>query len=136
MANFLVFSVEEQVLAVPTENVEKIMNFTAVRKIPGSHDFVEGALNYNNQIIPVINLKRLFGAGTNISLSGVSQIIVIKSNQNKAAILVDDVKDIQASDENSAWLKMDSPHILGLMKLNNEIVSIINPEVVVLAKVG
>lgn len=136
MTNYLVFSVEEQVLAVPTENVEKIMNYAAVTKIPDSLDFIEGVLNYNDQIIPVINLKRLLSMGTNISLSGEPQIIVIKSNQIKAAILADDVKDIQSPDENSTCLKMDSPHVLGLIKLNNDIVSIINPEVVVLAKVG
>jgi purine-binding chemotaxis protein CheW len=100
MANYVVFSVNEQEMAVPTENVERIMNLANVVKIPGSLDFIEGALNYNNQIIPVINLEKLLRIDCSNSLSRGSQIIVIQSNQNKAAILVDEVKNIETSDEN------------------------------------
>lgn len=50
MANYVVFSVNEQTMAVPTENVERIMNLANVVKIPGSLDFIEGALNYYNLI--------------------------------------------------------------------------------------
>lgn len=136
MGNYVVFSVDKQGMAVPTENVERIMNLAAVTKIPGSLDFIEGALNYNNEIIPVINLKKLLCIDSNKNTSGGSQIIVIQSNQNKAAILVDEVKNIESSDENSTCLKIKSPHILGLVELKDEIVNIINPEIVILAKVG
>lgn len=136
MKNFVVFSVNDQVMAIPVENVERIMNHTNVIKIPSTQAYLEGAFNYNNEIIPVINLKKLLMLGTDDLSSDRSQIIVIQSNESKIAILVDDVIDIQSTSENSISLKIKNPHILGLIDLNNEIVNVINPEIVTLAKVG
>jgi purine-binding chemotaxis protein CheW len=136
MKNFVIFSVSNQVMAIPAENVERIMNHTNVIKIPGTQAYLEGAFNYNNEIIPVINLKKLLMLGTDDLSSDRSQIIVIQSNESKVAILVDDINDIQSTSENSISLKINNKHILGLIDLNNEIVNVINPEIVTLAKVG
>lgn len=128
MSNFITFSLNEQIMGVPVDCVEKIMNKPQITKVPSSINYIEGVISYQGEIIPALNLKKLLKMGDIINED--SQIIIIHYNERKAAIIVDEVSEIENVEGEVPYLKAKSEYITGTMRLKDSMVNIINPEVV------
>ena len=130
MSNYITFTINQQVMGISVQYVEKIMNSTLITKIPNDLNYIEGVINYHDEILTVINLKKLLNLDYSEKDDVSLQIIILYFNGHKAGIIVDEVREIEDVDETVPYLKMKSQYITGTMKLKNEIVSIINPEIV------
>ena len=130
MSNYITFTINQQVMGISVQYVEKIMNSTLITKIPNDLNYIEGVINYHDEILTVINLKKLLNLDNSIKDTDGLQIIILYFNGHKAGIIVDEVREIEDVDETVPYLKMKSKYITGTMKLKNEIVSILNPEIV------
>lgn len=130
MSNYITFTINQQVMGISVQYVEKIMNSTLITKIPSNLNYIEGVINYHDEILPVINLKKLLNLDNGVKDTDGLQIIILYFNGCKAGIIVDEVREIEDVDETVPYLKMKSQYITGTMKLKNDIVSIINPEIV------
>ncbi|MGE5626966.1 MAG: chemotaxis protein CheW [Solirubrobacterales bacterium] len=128
MSNFITFSLNKQVMGVPVECVEKIMNKPQITKVPSSINYIEGVISYQGEIIPALNLKKLLKMEDTINED--AQIIIIHYNERKAAIIVDEVSEIENVEGEVPYLKAKSQYITGTMRLKDNMVNIINPEVV------
>jgi purine-binding chemotaxis protein CheW len=129
MSKYVIIKVENQNFGISTENVEKILKLVNISKIPDSSYYVEGVINYQEQILPLINIKKLF----NMSETGVddnSSIIIIYEGDKKAGIIVDEVDDIEetADDKNSG--KVQSQYIEEIKILNGNVISILSPNII------
>lgn len=132
MSNLITFSINSQILGVQVNDVEKIMNFTLITKIPGNKNYIEGVISYHDEIIPAVNLKKLLNLdGAEVSSEG--QMIVINHNGRKAGIIVDEVREIEEVNDNVPFLKVKSQYVNSTIKLRDNMVSIINPEIVNIA---
>jgi len=117
-------------MGISVQYVEKIMNSTLITKIPSDLNYIEGVINYHDEILTVINLKKLLNLDNSEKDADSLQIIILYFNGYKAGIIVDEVREIEDADETVPYLKMKSQYITGTMKLKNDIVSIINPNIV------
>jgi len=130
MSNYITFTINKQVMGISVQYVEKIMNSTLITKIPSDLNYIEGVINYHDEILTVINLKKLLNLDNSEKDADSLQIIILYFNGYKAGIIVDEVREIEDADETVPYLKMKSQYITGTMKLKNDIVSIINPNIV------
>ena len=130
MSNYITFTINKQVMGISVQYVEKIMNSTLITKIPSDLNYIEGVINYHDEILSVINLKKLLNLDYSDKEDVSLQIIILYFNGYKAGIIVDEVREIEDVDDTVPYLKMKSQYITGTMKLKNDIVSIINPEIV------
>ena len=130
MSNYITFTINQQVMGISVQYVEKIMNSTLITKIPSDLNYIEGVINYHDEILTVINLKKLLNLDYSDKEDVSLQIIILYFNGYKAGIIVDEVREIEDVDDTVPYLKMKSQYITGTMKLKNDIVSIINPEIV------
>ncbi len=93
---FLVFQVKEEFFAVDVFRVVEIINpmkFHHVYDLPG---FIEGLINLRGELIPVVSMRKRFGIEEQ---SESSRIIIVKVENEKIGLEVDEVLEIVTVDE-------------------------------------
>lgn len=61
MAQFVALRIENKAFALQIEQIQEIVILSQVTKTPQVPDYVEGVANLRGSIIPLINLRKLFG---------------------------------------------------------------------------
>jgi len=127
----LVFRIGGEYYATNIIEVERILGYEKSTKIPDSPEFVEGVINYESSILPIISLSKIFKLPSSV-IGEESKIIVAKQNNSKIGIIVDFVSEVMD-------LRMDkieeSPEIIGgiskryikgLIKIDGKIIVYLN----------
>jgi purine-binding chemotaxis protein CheW len=127
----LIFSINGEHYATNIMEVERILEYENSTKIPDSPAFVEGVINYEDMILPIISLSKRF----NLPLTQMqeqSKIIVAKQNYGKIGIVVDfvsEVKDVKIDKiEDSPEIVdgISKRYIKGLIKMDGRIIIYLN----------
>lgn len=127
----LVFSINNEYYATDIMEVERILGYEEPTKIPDSPTFVEGVINYEGSILPVISLTKRF----NLKIDGKendAKIIVAKEDGNKIGIIVDVVSEVRDVDGENIEAAPDivagisRRYIKGLIKIDEKIVIFLN----------
>ena len=127
----LIFSINSEFYATNIMEVERILEYEKSTKIPDSPQFVEGVINYEDRILPVITLSKRFNLPSS-EIHKESKIIVAKQNNSKIGIIVDfvsEVKDVLIEDiENSPEIVggISKRYIKGLIKIDGKIIIYLN----------
>jgi purine-binding chemotaxis protein CheW len=127
----LIFSINGEYYATDIMEVERILGFETPTKLPDAPKFVEGVINYEGRILPVISLSQRFNLPTNEKKTD-SKIIVAKEKDSKIGIIVDivsEVRDIRADCvENPPEVVsgISRRYIKGLIKLEKQIIIFLN----------
>lgn len=58
---YLSFSLEEELYAIPISKVREVLEFTKITKLPKSANFMKGLINLRGIGVPVIDLRLKFG---------------------------------------------------------------------------
>ena len=127
----LVFRIGGEYYATNIIEVERILGYEKSTKIPDSPEFVEGVINYESSILPIISLSKIFKLPSSV-IGEESKIIVAKQNNSKIGIIVDFVSEVMD-------VRMDkieeSPEIIGgiskryikgLIKIDGKIIVYLN----------
>lgn len=61
VSQFVAFRIENQTYAFRIEQIQEIVILSQVTKTPQVPDYVEGVANLRGSIIPIVNLRKLFG---------------------------------------------------------------------------
>ncbi|KYH30089.1 MULTISPECIES: chemotaxis protein CheW [Clostridium] len=127
----LIFSINNEYYATDIMEVERILGYETPTQLPDSPDFIEGVINYEGRILPIMSLAKRFG----IPYTGANneaKIIVAKQDDSKIGIIVDvvsEVSDIKADNIEEApeiVSGISKRYIKGLIKLNGKIIIFLN----------
>lgn len=127
----LVFSINGEYYATDIMEVERILGYQAPTKLPDSPDFVQGVINYEGKILPIISLSRRFNLADNI-IKEDSKIIVVKQNEMKIGIIVDVVSEVRNIKSDSienppeVVAGISKRYLKGLIKLEKQIIIFLN----------
>ena len=95
MGKFVVFSSGGQSFTIPIEVTEKIIHVEDLTRIPDTSGYVLGAIDYDEGIIPIIDLsERFFQNKTAITAE--TKVIVINWQDKKIGLAVDKVTNIRS----------------------------------------
>lgn len=127
----LIFKLNGEHYATDISDVERILGYTEPTEMPDVPNFVEGVINYENKILPIINLAEKFNFYKETDKDG-AKIIVIKRDEKKFGIIVDSVSEV--SDVNEELFEEAPPititvsknYIKGLIKMKDNIVILLN----------
>lgn len=130
----LIFSLNGEHYATDIRDVERILGYVHATEMPDVPNFVEGVINYENNILPIINLGKKFNFSTakgQAEEEG-AKIVVIKRDEKKFGIIVDTVYEV--SDVSSDLFEeapaittsISKRYMKGLIKLENRIVILLN----------
>lgn len=90
---YIIFRLEEESYCADVSQVRSIYDVSALSKVPGSVNYIEGLLNLRGEVIPIVNLKKRFSLTENI----ISQRIIISNNG--IGFLVDDASKSMSKEE-------------------------------------
>ncbi|HEX6944088.1 MAG TPA: chemotaxis protein CheW [Gemmatimonadaceae bacterium] len=94
------FRVGEHLFAAEINAVQRVLRFEAPRALPDMPDWMEGVVDYQGTMVPVIDMRRRFGLPASAPGQH-ARLMVCAAPGGLAAMLVDavlDVKPIQPSD--------------------------------------
>lgn len=90
----LIFRLGEQCFAADIREVERILNYEEPTKIPDSQDFLEGVINYQDGILPVISLAKKFGIYNLESNEKNGSIVVARNEDGAIGVIVEAVNEV------------------------------------------
>ncbi|WP_186843808.1 chemotaxis protein CheW [Acetobacterium tundrae] len=87
------FKIDQEEYGIKIDNVQEINRMTAVTKIPNAPCYIEGIVNLRGNIIPALDLRRLFKLSEK-QLSDATRIIIADFNGKRTGIIVDSVSEV------------------------------------------
>lgn len=135
MKQVIVFFNNNQSFALDISRTERIIEFEKPKKIPQSSPYLLGVIQYNNKILPIIDLTKRF-YDIESSLSEDVKIIVVLWKNSHIGILVDQVVGIKSiSDdefEESAGsdMSISKEYVLGFIKTKDDITILLDPDAI------
>ncbi len=134
--DLIVFSVDNNKYALNIENVQRIIQVVELTSIPNTHEYIDGMMSYEGNVIKVLNFRKLTGLppheDENKAIEDSSlKLLFYENGDENFAIKVDSIddishvedKDIMSSDEDS-----DSGEFLklaGVIDIDNVLINII-----------
>ncbi|HBT50978.1 MAG TPA: chemotaxis protein CheW [Petrotoga sp.] len=105
------FNIGKEKFGLDIMNVDAVIEYEETTKLPNASDYFEGVINYRNEeVLPIINLRRKFKM-PNFEDKSHAKVIVLKIDQRRVGIMVDDVKNVRSIDPN---LINEKPNIGGM----------------------
>jgi purine-binding chemotaxis protein CheW len=92
---FLVFQMGIQNFALEIHRVKEILRNKDVTPLPGSHDYMEGAIEVRGKIIPVFDLRKRLGIAGTIEPQ-YSRILLVTAARRIVGMIVDAVQRVVA----------------------------------------
>lgn len=87
------FKLDDQEYALPIENVVEVVRMVAITGIPRAPDVVEGVINLRGHVVPVINLRKRFGAPPRPRDLD-TRLLVARVGERVIALIVDVVSEV------------------------------------------
>ena len=113
--------------------VQTIVELPEITRVPRTPSFVKGVINQRGQIIPVIDLKKRFNLGGDIEMSSKTRLIIVRSEEVQAGVVVDEVTgtfDLQADSieppPQTTGVGLESAYIQGIGKIDNRLLILLD----------
>lgn len=129
----LIFGLDGEKYSTDIKAVERILGYEKPTLLPEAPNFVKGVINYEDSVLPIISLSEKFKLGLDKE-SETRQIIVVKRQEKKFGIIVENVYEVRDVDESlieeapAITGTEDRKYISGLIRLENNIVILLDLE--------
>ncbi len=135
MREVLVFNLENEQFGLDISCVREVLKPQGeIYPLPRAPDFIEGVVNLREHIIAVVDLRKRFNLPDRVHSSR-ARIIVCRIKKLVIGLMVDSVREVISLPEEQIQpqpgivsLKMPDNYILGLAKLGERIVIILDLE--------
>lgn len=87
------FKIDNEEYGIKIKEVQEINRMTEVTKIPRAPYYIDGIVNLRGNIIPVLDLRKLFGLSEK-AMTDATRIIIVDSAGVKTGIIVDSVSEV------------------------------------------
>lgn len=130
-SQFVGFTLDEQSYAFRIEQIREIVIIDAVTRTPQVPDYCEGVSNLRGSIIPIINLRALFGLAPKAT-DGETRTIVVNVGARTMGCTVDMVSQVvRIPDEEiqpapAAITSDGAGYIEGFARLDGELITILD----------
>lgn len=127
----LIFVVGGEYYATDIGEVERILGYEDTTRLPDSPEFVDGLINYEGGILPILSIAKRFKLNDK-ELTHESKIIVSKQNDGKFGVIVNSVSEVKnVSKDNientpAVVSGLSKRYIKGLIKLDGKIIIFLN----------
>lgn len=132
----VIFKLDNEEFAADISQVERILSYIEPTKIPEAPEYILGVINYQDMIIPIIDLRKRFNL-PNIIDNKDKKIIVVRFNNMSIGLVVDNVSEVLDIDtknieESPAIVKgRENKYLSKIIKLDKRIIMMINTEKIV-----
>lgn len=123
----------EEFYGVPISVVKEIIKPLPVTRFPKSPPFVEGVIDLRGNILPIVNLRKMFGLDP-LPLTEESRFIDISLPTLKLGILVDAVSEVvripvkQIEPAPPIYAGIEGKYLKGIARLEDRLILLLNLE--------
>jgi len=93
VAQFVAFRIENQTYAFRIEQIQEIVILSQITRTPQVPDYIEGVANLRGSIIPIVNLRKLFGIEPK-AIDADTRTIVVNVGKRVIGCTVDTVTQV------------------------------------------
>lgn len=111
------FKIDREEYAIKINSVQEITRMTEITRIPRAPYFINGIVNLRGNIIPALDLRKLFEMNEK-EITDSTRIIIVDLDNKKTGIIVDEVSEVLRFEKS---LIESSPDILSKGKSNKYI---------------
>ena len=90
LVELVAFSVSGQPLAVPMENVQEVISWREVTRVPLAPSYYRGVINLRGTIVPVLDTALRLG----LPGGRVEQLVVLQTSRGLVALTIDETRDV------------------------------------------
>ena len=133
-SKILIFRLGEELYSTNISEIERILEYTETVHIPDSPNFVEGVINYEGHVIPIINLCKKFNLDCCNNDFKDFKIIVVKRENRKFGVIVNNVYEVSNVSNEMVekvpyiTLSETNNYIKGLVKIDGKIIILLDME--------
>lgn len=127
----LIFSLNGESYATDIMEVERILGYEVPTVLPEVPYFMDGVINYEESILPVINLAKKFSF-PEAAITNESKIVVIKGEEVKLGVVVDNVYEVRdinidlIEKPKAMSSNISSRYIKGLIRVQSKIIILLD----------
>lgn len=96
-AQIVTFRLGDELFAADIFSVERVLRYTAATPVPNVPAWIEGVIDYQGRVVPVVNLRRRFEL-PDAAVPTDGRILVLTVHDEWVAATVDGVLDVSALD--------------------------------------
>jgi purine-binding chemotaxis protein CheW len=122
----VVFFLDKEWYGIKIENVSEIIKLSRIFSIPQALDYILGVINLRGEILPVLDLRKLFN--TIVSpFTGETRILIVEADDVRLAFLVDGVSEVievpmsKIDTPLSTLDRLKTEYIYGEIKINDTV---------------
>ena len=95
---FCTFSLEDQFFGVPVEQVQEVIRYQEMSRVPLVPPVIRGLINLRGQIVMAVDLRRRFGMSDRPD-SQLPMNVVVRTEDGPVSFLVDEIGDVLEVEE-------------------------------------
>lgn len=117
MRNYLSCRVGREWYGIELDRISKVLHMVALTELPDAPPDVLGLLTMQDQVIPVVDLRRRFKV-SDVSLRLDTPIVVVDLELGAMGLVVDDADDVEIvqDDQITAYDGAELPYVTGVAK--------------------
>jgi purine-binding chemotaxis protein CheW len=125
------FQLARELYGIEITRVREIILITEITRVPQTPHYVKGLINLRSTVIPVIDLRALFGLPEN-ELTDDSRIMVLQASGKTIGVVVDAVSEVlrvkeeQVSPPPPTVAGMGKEYLTGLVKLGKQLLILLD----------
>lgn len=96
-SQIVTFKLGDELFAADIFSVERVLRYTAPTPVPNVPEWIEGVIDYQGRVVPVVNLRRRFELPDAAARTD-GRILVMTVDDEWVAATVDGVLDVSALD--------------------------------------
>ena len=127
MIRLILLTVDGQTYALHLEAVDRILRMVAVTPLPGAPDAVEGVINIQGEVVPVVSIRRRLGLAERTA-GAADSLLVARARSRRLAIIAESVLGVveRPADAivSTGDLAQRVRHIEGVLKTSDGLVLI------------
>ena len=130
---FCTFWLKDQLLGIPAEQVQEVIQLSEITPVPLVSDIVRGLINLRGQIVATVDLRRRLGIGDRPTYE-LTLDVIVRTSEGPVSLLVDAVGDVvEVRDETfeypPATLDANSRELIrGVHKLDGSLMLVLDSD--------
>lgn len=131
VSRLVTFRLGDDLFAAPIDVVERVLRYQAPRSVPNVPSWIAGVIEYNERIVPVIDLRCRFGLAP-VPATPQMRLLVLAVGDEWAAVLVDavlDVRSVTSADlvpPPPLFRGLSAEYLRGMLRRDDQLVIVLN----------
>ncbi len=126
---YIVVKLDNEQYGIDISLIDNIVRMQQITRVPMAQSYFSGVINLRGEIIPVLNLRLLFGLPMK-EYTNATRIIIIKPESNaKVGVLVDEVREVvtlEDDDIEKSVYDEQGISLTGVGKYKDSLISLLN----------